>query len=264
MRSRLQEVVAAGRLLAGGRSRAAGGIVLGYHDIVTGDGRTAYDVPVGAFAQHLRLLDRWGLRWIALHDLIDRLQTGRSVDGFVAVTFDDALAGVHRHAWPILDEAGIPFTVFAVTDELGRRPSWWPEAGEVMSRAQLTEMAAGGVNIECHTRHHPSLPALDARRLRDETAGAKNQLEDIIGAPSKLLAYPFGHHDSAVRSAATAAGFHAGFSFLNGRVTADQDHYKLPRFTMDPRHRRVRLALHVARPPESWPPTQHDVVVGHN
>ena len=36
-----------------------------------------------------------------------------------------------------------------------------------------------------------------------------------------LLAYPSGHHDARVRAHAAAAGYRAGFTFLNGRVLPD-------------------------------------------
>src|ERR1044071_1604980 len=44
----------------------------------------------------------------------------------VVVTFDDAFASVER-AIPILDEAGFPATVFAVTDFCDGRMLGWPE-----------------------------------------------------------------------------------------------------------------------------------------
>ena len=262
MVGRLGNVVDAVRLLAGGRCRARGGIVLGYHDIVDDHARTPYDVPVDRFRMQMRALRRWGLQLVPLSVLVERVAAGEAVDGMVAVTFDDALEGVHNLAWPVLEDLGIPFTVFAVSDELGTDPAWWPDAGRIMTRQHLVELAAAGANIECHTRHHPSLPALDAATQRDETAGAKAALEDLTGGPVRLLAYPFGHHDRAVRAATADAGFTAGFSFLNGRVVPGEDIYRVPRFTMTSGHHQARLALHVTRAPTSWPDTQLESVTG--
>lgn len=250
------------RLLSGGRSGGAGAIVLGYHDVVDGPARTPYDVTPDQLRMHLTSLRRWGLRLVSLGDVVDALLAGDDVAGTVAVTFDDALQGVHRHALPVLAELEVPFTVFAVSAELGTDPAWWPEAGRIMTKAQLLEVAAAGASIECHTRHHPSLPGLARSALADEVRGAKAELEDCTGVASRLLAYPFGHHDPVVRAEAIDAGFLAGFSFVNGRVTADLDPHKLPRFTMDPRHNRFRLALHVARPAQAWPDTQADQILG--
>ncbi|MGI8792371.1 MAG: polysaccharide deacetylase family protein [Acidimicrobiales bacterium] len=262
MLDRVPNVIAAGRLLAGGRSRTKGGVVLGYHDVTDGPARTDYDVTVAALRQQLVALQAWGLRIVPLADLADALIAGQTVDGMVAVTFDDALEGVYRHAWPLLRELEVPFTVFAVSAELGGDPAWWPDAGRIMSQPHLVEMADAGVAIESHSRHHPSLPAVSATVLRDEVVGGKAEIENITGRETTLLAYPFGHHDPAVREVSTEAGFRAGFSFLNGRVTNDQDIFRLPRFTMTSAHHRARLALHVSRRAESWPDTQCDAVKG--
>lgn len=262
MRDRVSNVVGAVRLLVGGRCRQPGGIVLGYHDVVDGPPNTAYDVSPQRLRSHVQALRAWGLQIVPLTELVSRLTGGESVDGLVAFSFDDALEGVHRHALPILTELDVPFTVFVVSAELGTDPPWWPGAGRIMTRAHLAEVAAGGAAVECHTRHHASLPGLAPAALVDEVQGAKHELEDIVGAPTNLLAYPFGHHDPPARAATIEAGFVAGFSFVNGRVTPDLDAHKLPRFTMDARHARPRLALHVARPPQVWPDTQADRITG--
>lgn len=191
MFERVGGVAGAVRLLAGGRAGGVGGIVLGYHDVVTDSPRTRYDVPLPRFRAQLRALRAWGLQLVPLADMVARLAAGGPVDGLVAVTFDDALEGVYRHAAPVLAELEVPFTVFAVSAELGTEPAWWPDAGRIMSREHLVALAEGGASIECHTRHHPSLPLLDGVARRDEVRGAKAELEDLTGRPVRLLAYPF-------------------------------------------------------------------------
>jgi len=104
------------------------------------------------------------------------------------------------------------------------------------------------------------LPALDEPALDSELAGSRADLEDIVGRPVDHLAYPFGHHDEHVRAAARRAGYQAGFTFLDGRVDAGLDRYRLPRLTMYGGHHRVRLAYHLARPSWSWPDHQLDRV----
>jgi peptidoglycan/xylan/chitin deacetylase (PgdA/CDA1 family) len=115
--------------------------------------------------------------------------------------------------------------------------------------------------IASHTRTHPSLPSLSPSALGEELAGSRRYLEDLVGAPVDLFAYPFGHHDPTVREAVAAAGYRAGYSFLNGRITAGLDRYRLPRLNMWSGQGRSRLAYHLARPPASWPPTQLETVL---
>ena len=161
---------------------------------------------------------RLGYRFVALSELCALVRAGSSTDGLAAVTFDDALAGVGHHALPVLDELGVPATLFAVSAQWGRSPRWWPGSAPMMSRSELREAHHSGVTVGAHSRTHASLPGLDGARLRGEVAGCRADLEDVVEAPVRLFAYPFGHHDEAVRDHVDEAGYDAAFTFLNGRI----------------------------------------------
>jgi peptidoglycan/xylan/chitin deacetylase (PgdA/CDA1 family) len=164
------------------------------------------------------------------------------------------------NAMPVLLDLGLPATVFTVTDRLGQSPAWWSGAARVMTRAEVSEMAANGFRIESHTRTHASLVEVRGAALDDEVAGAKAEVEDLTGTASEIIAYPYGHYDEPVVDAVTEAGYVAGYSFLNGRITSGLDRYRLPRLNMTPDQTRGRLAYHLARPPSSWPETQWPAV----
>ena len=255
-------LVAAGRL-ARGRATSGGAVVLCYHDVVAeADASMDLNVSVAQLRRHLDLARTLGFRFVALPELTARVAEGQPVDGLLAVTFDDALAGVARHAVPILVELAVPATIFAVSGVWGSPPPWWVGSGPTMTRGELLQAHALGITVGSHTRTHPSLPTLQSDGLAEELAGSRSELEDLVQAPVELLAYPFGHHDSVVRGAAALAGYVAAYTFLNGRVTGDEDSLQLPRFTMGRHHDRRRLAYHLARPARSWPEHQRDRVTG--
>ena len=258
-RPKLSELASAARVATGRPTRAEGAVVLAYHDIRT-DGRD-YHVTPSQFRAHLELALTSGLRFVALAALVDAVESGAPVDGLATVTFDDGLVGVAEHAAPILDELGLPATIFAVSDRLGASPDWWEGARRTLSARELREVcSASQLSLGSHSRTHRSLPTLDHDVLRDELDGSRRRLEDVVGHPVDLLAYPSGHHDQRVRTAARAAGYRAGFTFLNGRVLPSQDPFRLPRLTMGHHHHRMRLAVHLARPAASWPSTQLETV----
>ncbi len=261
--ARLSGAVRAGAALAGGRMATRGAVVLAYHDV--GDdpsNRTDYYVSPAQLRRQLTTAADAGLRFVDLATLTQAFLSGQPVDGLAAVAFDDGLAGVHRHAVPVLAHLGLPATVFAVTQGLGSPPPWWRGAARLMTRRELAEVAGAGLAVAAHTRTHPSLPGLDATALADELVGARHELQDLVQAPVDLLAYPFGHHDARVREAAAVAGFAAGFTFLNGRVSPGLDPFRLPRFTMWSGQGRARLIYHLARSARSWPDTQSDIMGG--
>ncbi|WP_323793383.1 polysaccharide deacetylase family protein [Nocardioides sp.] len=256
---------AAGRLVTR-RSGRGGGVVLAYHDVVAGaevDG--PWSVTADQLSTHLRVVRRLGFTFVTLADLTRRTLAGESVDGLAAIAFDDALAGVARNALPILHEQGVPSTLMTVSTAWGNQPAWWPGSDRTMTRAELAEAVGHGVDLAAHTRTHTSLTALasgPAGALRDEVEGCRDELEDLTGAPVKLFAYPFGHHDPAVREAVETAGYDAAFTFLNGRVGSGLDRHRLPRLTMGAHQSAARLAYHLARPAHSWPDHQVDRVDG--
>ncbi len=241
-------------------------MVLAYHDVVEGpEVDDPWNVTAAQLRTQLRVVRRLGFRFTTLADLTARALQGQSVDGLAAVAFDDALAGVARHALPILTELEVPSTLMTVSSAWGSPPAWWPGSDRTMTRAELVEAVAHGVDLAAHTRTHGSLPALadgPPGPLRDEVAGCRAELEDITGAPVTLFAYPYGHHDPKVREAVSAAGYSAAFTFLNGRVETGLDRYRLPRLTMGAHQSSARLAYHLARPPGSWPDHQLDRVAG--
>lgn len=244
--------------LAAGRSGDTG-VVLAYHDVTTGraEGLT---VTAAALRRHIRVLRRVGMRIAPLRELVDRLGDGRSCAGLAALTFDDGLVGVHRHAVPVLQQEQAPATVFAVSAVWGEPPPWWPGSARTMTRAELAEVVAAGVEVAAHTRTHPSLLTVSDDALRHELHGCRSDLEDLFGTPVTALAYPNGHHDSRVRAAARSAGYQVAFTFLNGRLTGQENLLTLPRLTMTAGHTRARLAYHLARPAGSWPDHQCDSV----
>ncbi|MGH9048263.1 MAG: polysaccharide deacetylase family protein [Acidimicrobiia bacterium] len=248
-------------LLLGARPRTAGGVVFAYHDIgPDGSDATSYLLPARMLRRHLEAVRGWGLRLVDLGELTGAVREGRPLDGMVAVTFDDACQGVTRYAIPVLHELGVPATVFAVSGVRGATPTWAPPGTRTMTTQELAEAARSGLRIGSHTRSHPDLLSLDEGALDAELAGSRADLEEVVDGRVDHLTYPFGHHDERVRAAARRAGYDAAFTFLDGRVEATLDRYRLPRLTMYGGHHRVRLAYQLARPASSWPDHQLDRV----
>ncbi len=114
------------RRLARGLGGIADPVVLMYHRVadVTLD-PWGLAVSPGHFAAQMRELKRLR-RPVPLDEMVAQLLAGKPVQGTVAVTFDDAYRDVLMNAKPILEELGIPATVFVVSGELGNeRGFWW-------------------------------------------------------------------------------------------------------------------------------------------
>lgn len=105
----------------------------------------------------------------------------------------------------------------------------------MMQPAQLRSLHAMGMELGGHTVTHPILAKLEAREAQAEIARGKQQIEDIVGAPVDVFAYPNGvpdqdygaEHAAMVR----ACGFKAAVSTAWGAGGMASDRFQLPRFT---------------------------------
>jgi peptidoglycan/xylan/chitin deacetylase (PgdA/CDA1 family) len=196
-------------------------LVLCYH-AVSETWHHALSVPPDVLERQLRMLLDRGYRPATAAEAV----TGSGK--LLHVTFDDALTSV-RNALPALERTGVRATVFACTghadggrafdapelaDELRARP----EELSTMGWDELRELVGRGLEVSSHTVSHPHLTTLSDAELADELRSSRQRLEDELGRPCRLLAYPYGECDERVRTAARAAGYEAAFG-LPGDAT---------------------------------------------
>lgn len=248
-----------------GRSTVPGAAVLAFHDVLPDDA-PGFDYAVSArrFRQQLQVLARLDLQVVPLRALAQALRAGEDVTGRVSLVFDDALVGVHHLALPELASRGWSATLHPVVRRLGVEPPWWPGSRRTMTRAELQEAVAVGVDVGAHGTTHACLPCLGDAALHEELHASKAHLEDLVGRPVDEVAYPYGHHDPRVRDAARAAGYSTGWTFLNGRVVPDLDPWLLPRLTVHQGLSPARLAWQLARRVGDWPDSRLQVVHPHD
>lgn len=179
-------------------------------------------------------------RVLDLHDAVDRLdRRGRLPRGLAAITFDDGLACLREHALPILLRHELPATVFLVSRTLadGGHPVDWVDTPPPYSLATLTrddvlEMQEHGITFGSHTLTHADLPSLEEGECVRDLTESRRELEELLGRPVPLLAYPRGRHSETVRRAARAAGYSHAFSLPQGREPVGA--YAVPRVGVYP------------------------------
>jgi peptidoglycan/xylan/chitin deacetylase (PgdA/CDA1 family) len=145
--------------------------------------------------------------------------------GSVALSFDDGYASVYEVVLPLLEKFEIPATVFVASGFVG-------QPGHV-SRQQLDVLAASPyVTVGAHTRTHARLGTLSATDQSSEVTGGKEDLEQMLGQPVSLFAYPFGKRSdvgSAGETISRDARFLAAFSTERGCLSDTCDRFWVPR-----------------------------------
>ena len=205
---------------------ARGATLLIYHRIGAGTGNEL-DVPTERFDRHLRLLERHDV--VSLDTALDRLDSGDTRPS-VVLTFDDGFDDVYAHAWPLLRERGMPFTVYLAAGYVSQAMVWEGStakgsAGRGMSWAQLAEMVNSGLcTIGNHTHTHVRPEALTA----EELDACTEAVQDDLGVIPAHFTYPWGITVPAMEDALRTR-FRSASTGLLGRNQPSTDRMRLRR-----------------------------------
>jgi peptidoglycan/xylan/chitin deacetylase (PgdA/CDA1 family) len=168
------------------------GGVIAYHGVTAEPFLESVHVTVQTLATQLAFVaDRY--RVIPLREFVARREAGRSLRGCVAVTFDDAYAGIAERALPTLTRYVIPATVFVATgfSQTGGR-YWWDRLAWIEARTDDATRHATLVRVTGAPRGSPAetLRAMVARggRLSGDAEQALRDAECACGlVPERAL-----------------------------------------------------------------------------
>jgi len=212
--------------------------VLMYHRVgdAHNDWERKYCVSSARFSAHMHTLAHTGWQAVTIDDFFSWLDGKIELpEQSFLLTFDDGFLGVYEYAAPVLTALGWPATVFLVSQLIGQRDAWCEAHNPsgvtypLMDASQIRELRECGFSFHSHTRSHADLLTLDDNALHDQLAGARDDLQTVLGVAVDYLAYPYGRYDDRVLLAAQAAGYCAAFSVQPGFNRPDIDRFRLRR-----------------------------------
>jgi peptidoglycan/xylan/chitin deacetylase (PgdA/CDA1 family) len=174
---------------------------------------------------------------VPLAEQIRACRSGRPRGGTLSITFDDGYRDNHDVAAPILKDLGLTATFFVTTGfiqsdvvpywdrNLPRQPGW-------MNWEQVRELAQNGFDIGGHTVTHLDMGNCSSEQIRTELRESKIELEQRLGQPLTLFAYPFGARaniNDGSRGLVREAGFECCVSCCGGTNIGATDPYTLNR-----------------------------------
>ena len=124
-----------------------------------------------------------------------------------ALTFDDGFADNLEHGVAALADEGAVGTVYVVVSRIGATDGNDPDAGRMLTLAELRDLRAVGWEIGSHTLSHPRLPDIDEPSQRREVLESKKRLEDLLGVTVASFAYPYGLYDATTLRLVQEAGY---------------------------------------------------------
>lgn len=130
------------------------------------------------------------------------------------------LGGAEREEW-----LHALSSTLGVTDFSGLRD-------EMVTWDQLREMDAAGFHAGAHTVSHPILSRCTEAELKQELISSKTELEEQLGRPVDLFAYPngrIGDFNAAVITAVASAGYRSACTTVFGANGPYEHPYRLRR-----------------------------------
>ena len=193
---------------------ASGGFVLEYHAIGSHpDWPQGMVVAPATFDRHLQYLQEKGYHMVTVAELADRLATGKSMEKYIALRFDDGYTDNYTEAFPLLKKYNAWGTFSIINKKIG---------GKIyMNAEQLKEMQRAGMEIASHTFSHNRLEDIDPVYLNWEIGVSKYDLEKrLLPADETVctMAYPCGSYNEQSIAKLKEFGYKAaltGNEFLN-------------------------------------------------
>jgi peptidoglycan/xylan/chitin deacetylase (PgdA/CDA1 family) len=139
----------------------------------------------------------------------------------IVITFDDGYENFYQHAFPVLREFGFKATMFLVADKIGDdEASRFSDRSSYLIWPEIERMRDWGIDFQSHSVTHARLKNVPDEQAAPEIIDSKRILEERLGKPVTIFAYPFGSNDLAARNLVEEAGYRTAYSVaagLNGR-----------------------------------------------
>ena len=98
-----------------------------------------------------------------------------------------------------------------------------------MGWQSVLELAAQKVSFGSHTVNHEILPRIPLRQAESEISNSKQAIENELGKPCSLFAYPNGDASPEIRQIVAQAGYELAFVNRPGAWLEDTDPLLIPR-----------------------------------
>ena len=224
-------IAAALLLLLAACSRRPDIAILGYHSI---SGATdGFTVSESDFRSHLDALQHGGFHTVTLHEWLAHEERGTALpERPIVLTFDDGFEDAYSTVLPALRERGMRATFFVVTSLVGVDPAHRLVRGEEGSERrylvwpEVRALAAAGMEIGSHGERHLRLADLDRAQVLGELTRSKQTLDQALGSPVEVFAYPYNSVRRWIVPLARESGYRAAVA---GRAHGNGDRFTLYR-----------------------------------
>jgi len=200
-----------------------------YHS-VSGNGDPLTVTPEELDAQ-LDYLQNAGFSTVTLHEVLDAEDGKVSLPRHpVVLTFDDGYEDAATQVLPRLVARGQKATFFIVSGHCARDPAsrFVQDRYRFVTWGEVRALQQAGMEIGSHSVSHRKLTGLHGAEMHAEIEQSRAALQDVLGQPVELFAYPYNAQQRSVRRAVEKAGYRGAVVGAHGNT----ERFTLQRLTM--------------------------------
>ncbi len=165
--------------------------ILNYHKVDTKKEVGITVVHPKAFRKQVEYLVRKGYKFVTLSELF--FDTDEKT---IAITFDDGYLDIYEHAFPILQEFGIPATVFIITSAIGKPNDWDANLLGIkfqhLNDQEIKLLIGANWEIGSHGISHDCLLKASDEKFAMDIGKTKEILEKRFDVKVNFFSAPFG------------------------------------------------------------------------
>ncbi len=199
--------------------------IIMYHQVYDVGHRRLDTVSLRLFEWQMAYIKKNRFHVLPLKKLVQIIKEGKPLPRkSVVITFDDGYENNYWNAFPILRKYQFPATIFMVSDFI--------DVPGYLTREQLREMAAQGIDIASHTRTHAYLPSVSAEIASEQIRKSKERLEQELGIKVSHFSYPSGGFNEKIKFLVQEAGYESACTTNRGYDRFMHDPYELKRIRL--------------------------------
>ena len=198
-----------------------------------------YSVLTTELQHQLNALTDAGAVFLSEDELLQAKNSGDFPDKCVWISFDDIDYSVYEHAFPILKEAGVPFTLFLIAGHVGDKDfnnlkmTTWDELREM----QKSGLASFGSHTYDMHRFEDETPvfllAENRETFKHDLQKSIQTIEQELGVTVRSFAYPYGNTDDSTSEVIREQGLEAGYILAPQTIRPTDDNFHLNRVLLN-------------------------------
>ena len=190
------------------------------------------NISLEQFDTHLTELKKEKYNIVPLDVIVTALKQKKKLPPrTIAITIDDAYLSILENAWPKLQAANMPFTLFVSTEPVNRMTDGY------MTWAQIKELARDPlVTIGHHAHSHDHLMYMSERKATMDIDSASLLYKKELGVIPDIFAYPYGEFTPELENILKKKAIKAAFAQFSSAASSKNDIYALPRFSFNEKY----------------------------